>query len=83
MRFDREFDQSEKAGFAQDGILLSREPFSPQQIVELLDVLEEQEGLLTSPQPYVSSLLRTAFLDKGQCDRLSSFSVGHRSRNWF
>ena len=51
MRFDREFDQSEKAGFAQDGILLSREPFSPQQIVELLEVLEEQEGLLTSPQP--------------------------------
>ena len=51
MRFDREFDQSEKAGFAQGGILLSREPFSPQQIVELLDVLEEQEGLLTSPQP--------------------------------
>lgn len=50
MRFDREFDKSEKAGFAQDGILLSREPFSLRQIVELLDVLEEQEGLLTSPQ---------------------------------
>ena len=46
MRFDREFDQGDKAGFAQEGYLLSWEPLSPQQIADLLDILEEQEGLL-------------------------------------
>ena len=40
---ERELSYGDKAGFVQDGFLLSWEPPSPRRIADLLDILEDDD----------------------------------------